>query len=414
MTTPVGPMQRQGAPLQYQGRGWYPGPMQRPGTPGQYPGAPGGQTPTGPMKNPNAPTQASPQDLEKGLKDQVSRAVDLVAKATKALAALKKPDSKDKAAVKRYETQLASYKKQLAAAQTQLKTANTNLNKYYTTSGQYEKLLTGSNRDAFLAINSLFKQYGLQSLAGKIYDYVKNGYSADTISILLQDTQEYKTRFAGNEARKAAGLPVLSPGEYLATEASYRQIMQQAGLPTGFYDQNSDFVNWIGQNVSPSEIQSRVDLASQATVLANPDYRKALNQMGISDNDLTAYFLDPKKSLPILQKNAATAAVGAAAIGQGLTFDQGYAAQLATQGISADEARQGYSQVANELGTMRSLANVYGGDWTQRTSEEAIFQGTSEASQRKARLLSQERGAFSGGTGGARGGLSQSQASTQQ
>lgn len=400
---PTGPMQKPGAPVQYRPN-WVPG--------GMGPGSRG--LPPGPMKNPNAPGQANPQDMEKYLKSQVSRAVDLVAKAQKALDGLKKPSSKDKAATKKYEQQVAAYKKQLAAAQAQLKAANTNLDKLYTKTGQYEKLLTGENRDAFLALNSLFKQYGLESLASKIYDYVKNGYSADTISILLQDTPEYKTRFAGNEARKKAGLPVLSPAEYLATEASYRQIMQQAGLPTGFYDQNSDFVNWIGQNVSPSEIQGRVDLASQATILANPEYRKALNQMGISDSDLTAYFLDPKKSLPILQKNAATAAVGAAAIGQGLTFDQSYAAQLASSGISAQEAQQGYSQIANELGTMQSLASVYGGEWTQRTSEEAIFQGTAEATQKKARLLSQERGAFAGGTGGARGGLGQSQAGSQQ
>src|SRR5574342_3329 len=103
-------------------------------------------------------------------------------------------------------------------------------NQLYESTGQYDKLLTGESRDAFMAINSLFKGYGLESLAGKIYEYVKNGYAADTISILLQDTAEYKQRFSGNEARKAAGLPVLSPGEYLAVEASYRQIMQSAGL----------------------------------------------------------------------------------------------------------------------------------------------------------------------------------------
>lgn len=88
---------------------------------------------------------------------------------------------------------------------------NGKLNNLYVSTGQYDKLLTGADRDAYLAVNALFKTYGLQSLAGKIYDYVKNGYSSDTISIMLQDTDEYKTRFAGNQARIKAGLPVLSP-----------------------------------------------------------------------------------------------------------------------------------------------------------------------------------------------------------
>ncbi|HEY6021954.1 MAG TPA: hypothetical protein VIY48_19455, partial [Candidatus Paceibacterota bacterium] len=167
-----------------------------------------------------------------------------------------------------------------------VKTRTNTQNSYYKATGQYDKLLSGTDRDAYAAISTLFKSYGLESLAGKVYEFVKNGYSPDTVSILLQDTPEYKERFAGNEIRKKAGLPVLSAGEYLATEASYRQIMQSAGLPSGFYDQNSDFNNWIGGNVSPSEVQTRVDLATQATVLANPDYKKALNAMGISDSEL--------------------------------------------------------------------------------------------------------------------------------
>lgn len=320
------------------------------------------------------------------------------------LAAEKKKGKPNSTKLKFYQShidqiskEIGGYKNDIAATQ----------NKIYAREGQYEKLLKGSERDAYLAINALFKTYDLGSLAGKVYDYVKNGYSADTISILLQDSKEYKERFAGNELRKKAGLPVLSAGEYLATEASYKQIMQTAGLPTGFYDQNSDFNDWIGKNISPTEIQTRVDLATQATTLANPNYRKALNSMGISDSEMTAYFLGSKRALPQLQKSAATAAVGAQALAQGLTFDKAYAEQLALQGISADEAQQGYSAVASELGTMQSLGAMYGEEWNQRTSEQATFEGSAEALQKKGRLLSRERGAFSGGTGAARGGLAQ-------
>jgi hypothetical protein len=299
---------------------------------------------------------------------------------------------------------------QLAMQQAALGGLNSKLNNLYVSSGQYDKLLTGADRDAYLAVNALFKTYGLGSLAGKIYDYVKNGYSSDTISILLQDTDEYKTRFAGNQARIKAGLPVLSPAEYLATEASYQQIMKSAGLPESFYDQPSDFATWIGNNVSPSEIQSRVDLATQATTLASPAYRQALNQMGIDDAHLTAYYLDGAKALPLLQKQAATAQIGAEALKQGLAFDQTYAEQLATEGVSQSAAAQGYAQVANELGTMQNLGGMYGQGWTQRESEQAALEGSAAANAKKAGLLSQERGAFGAGTGTGRAGLSQSQA----
>lgn len=309
------------------------------------------------------------------------------------------------------KAKLARLNAQLANARTQLKSFNDKYNttqtKYYEVSGQYDKLLQGAGRDAFLAIKTLFKSYGLETLAGKIYDYVKNGYSADTISILLQDTSEYKARFSGNEARLKAGLPVLSAGEYLATEASYRQIMESAGMPVGFYDQPSDFTKWIAKNVSPSEIQSRVDLATQATALAPASYRQALQQMGISGPEMTAYFLDSTKALPLLQKSAAIAAIGSEALQQGLSFDQGYATQLAERGVTAEQAQRGYSQIAQELGTMQNLGAVYGEGWTQRESEEAAFRGAAEATGKQRRLLSQERGAFSGSAGGARAGLGQ-------
>lgn len=274
------------------------------------------------------------------------------------------------------------------------------------TSG-FEQNLTGANRDAYLALNNLFTSYGLGSLAPKIFDYIKNGYSADTISILLQETSEYKQRFAGNEARRKAGLPVLSPSEYLSVESSYRQIMQTAGLPSGFYDTPSDFTQWIGRDVSPSEIQSRVDMATQATVLANPDYRKALNQMGVDDSQLTAYFLDQTRALPILQKSAATAAVGAGALAQGLRFDKAYAETLATQGVTGEQARQGYSQIAGELPEMQKLGEIYGQEYTQRTAEEAVFEGKGPAVEKRRKLASQERAQFSGTAGAARGGLAQ-------
>ncbi len=280
-------------------------------------------------------------------------------------------------------------------------------NKYFESTGQYEKLLKGTERNAFMALNAMFKQYDLGTLAGKIFDYVKQGYSADTISILLQDTKEYKERFAGNEARKKAGLPVLSPAEYIATEAAYRQIMESAGLPKGFYDTHKDFNDFIGKNLSPSEIQNRVDLAVQATTLANDQYRKALKQMGFSEGELVAYFLDEKKALPILTKTAATARIGAEALRQGLTFNQNYAAQLATQGITAEQAAQGYSSIAEELGTLTTLGSIYGERWNQRESERATFEGAAGAVAKKKRLASQERGQFGGAAGGARGGLAQ-------
>jgi hypothetical protein len=315
-----------------------------------------------------------------------------------------KKDAKSKKAYAMASATIKRVEAQLKAATTKLTTVQ---NKYYEQTGQYDKLLTGENRDAFMALNSLFKQYGLGSLAGKIYEYVKNGYGADTISILLQDTPEYKKRFAANEARIKAGLSVLSPAEYIATENSYRQIMRQSGLPEGFYDSTDDFTNFITNDMSPTELQGRVDLATQATALANPAYKAALKQMGLSDGELSAYFLDADRALPILQKAAATAAIGAEALQRGMAFDQQYASELATAGVSRDQAAQGYARIADEFTDLKTLGSIYGGGWTQRMAEEDVFVGGTGASQQREKLIARERGTFSGTAGGARQGFAQ-------
>ncbi len=270
----------------------------------------------------------------------------------------------------------------------------------------WTKNLSGPQRDAYLAITNLFTSYGLGSLSSKIFDYVKNGYSADTISILLQESPEYKARFAGNEARRKAGLNVLSPGEYIAIENSYRQILSAAGLPKGFYDSTSDFAQFIGNDLSPTELKERADLATQATALASPEYKAALKAMGLSEGEMTSYWINQSKSLPFLQKTAATAAIGAEALQRGMNFDREYAENLATQGVTGEEASQGYAKIAEEFGTLRTLGDIYGAAWTQRMSEEDVFTGGAASTARRD-LVSRERGQFSGSAGAARGGFAQ-------
>jgi hypothetical protein len=269
--------------------------------------------------------------------------------------------------------------------------------------------LTGSQRDAFESLNNLFSSYGLGTLAPKIASYIKNGFSADTISILLQQTDEYKQRFAGNEIRKQKGLPVLPPAQYLATESSYRQLMQQAGLPAGFYDQPEDFTQFIGKDVSPTELKSRVDLASQATALASPQYKQALQQMyGIDDAHMTAYFLDEERAVPLLQKQAAAAMIGAEALKQGLQVS-GKAEDYALAGVSQQQASQVYGQIAQQLPNYTKIAGSFGENVNQQTFEEAAFggqtPGAENAQNQLDRLASWNRARAVGSTSAARQGL---------
>lgn len=241
--------------------------------------------------------------------------------------------------------------------------------------------LSGDQRNAYEAVNNLFSSYGLGSLAPKIYSYIQNGYSADTTSILLQQTPEYQQRFAGNQIRQAKGLPVLSPAQYLQNEQNYRQVMSEAGLPRGFYDQASDFNQFIGDDISPSELKSRVDEASKASITASPELKQALQKMyGIDQSGITAYFLDEQRALPHLQQQAAAAQIGAEALKNGLQISP-YSEQYAQAGVTANQAAQAYGRIATNLPTYSRIAALSGETVTQGEYEQALLGNVGQQSE---------------------------------
>lgn len=269
--------------------------------------------------------------------------------------------------------------------------------------------LSGSNRDAFVALETLFTSYGLGSLVNDIFNFIQQGYSQDTITLLLQQTPAYQQRFAGNAIRQKNGLAVLSPADYLATEASYYQIVQSAGLPSSFYDQPSDWVQWIGNDVSPTEIQSRVQMAQTATEQAPTDLVQALGQMGVPQSSLVAYFLDDTKALPLLQQQFNAAQIGAAALRNNLVMDPARATMMANMGITVDQANTAYQQIGETLPTLEQLGQIYNQNYTQQTAENATILGNAAAQLQGQKLSAQEQATFSGNVGAAQnqGGLTQ-------
>ena len=260
--------------------------------------------------------------------------------------------------------------------------------------------LTGPQRDAGVAVTDLFTQYGLASLAPQIMNYIRAGYSADTASIMLQDTNEYKTRFAGNAARVRAGLAVLSPAQYLATERSYLDVMRKHGLPSGFYDQTQDFQKFIEADVSPAELDQRAVAASDF-VNKNDAQSLAYFKQFYSKGDMIAYALDPTRAAPLVGKAFEASQIGGAAATQGIQIGQNTAEDLAGRGISADQASQGFGVVGMEQKPATDLSNIYGGQpLTTQDLIDSTFKNSADATLRKQKLASQERAAF-GGQGGA-------------
>lgn len=260
--------------------------------------------------------------------------------------------------------------------------------------------IPGQERDAYAALTTLFNSYGLGSLAPKILSYLQNGYGSDTITVLLQQTDEYKKRFAGNQQRIANGLQVLTPAEYLSTEASYKQLLRQNGLSDHF-DNQQNFSEWIGKDVSPTELQDRVNMAVQATTQAPPAVTQYFNQLGIGTGDLAAYFLNDQNATPALQLKLNQAQIGGSALQNNLQISAADSLKYAQMGVTYQQAQSAYQRIADILPTANQLSEIYKSQApvNQQTLEQQYL-GQSGAAQLAAeRLGQQETAAFSGQSG---------------
>ena len=231
----------------------------------------------------------------------------------------------------------------------------------------------------------------------------------------IQDSEVYKKRFKANDARLANGMKPLDPVDYVQLEETYKQYMQQAGLPKGFYDNPDDFQDWIGKGVAATEVQGRVQMAADAyqTLEANdPGQLQALRDMyGIGRDGVMAYFLDPDKATPLLEKQNQLAASKIAGAGNnfGVSTAKAQAESLAAKGVTEQEARERYRGISAEADQVSRLGAIYGDSVSSEDQVTEAFglSGANEVTKRKKKLASQERAAFSGSSGIAQGSLSQ-------
>lgn len=271
--------------------------------------------------------------------------------------------------------------------------------------------LSGPEKNAFSALQSIFAEYGLEELSTDILMFVREGYDQATIALMLRETDAYKKRFAANEARQKAGLSTLSPAEYVALERQYAQVMRLNGMPAGFYDQREDFTNWIANDVSVQEVQSRVASAKRAAYDIPQEAADALYEFyGVKRDEVAAYFLDEKRALPLLEQQLAASEVAGGAKAAGYTTSEGRARELVGLGVDSRRAREGYMQIADVMPQAERLSNIYGdeGKYDLTAAEAEVFQtkGGAEASKTRRGLASRERAAFSGSAGTTRGSLS--------
>jgi hypothetical protein len=271
---------------------------------------------------------------------------------------------------------------------------------------------TTVDEDAYAIIQKTLEDNGLASLVSVVQGYMDRGLGSNQAALELRKEPAYQKRFAGNEARRKAGLNVLSEAEYLGLEDSYMNTLKRFGianeLGTDLQTRQANMANLISGNVDAIEFKDRVDAVVTRVKNADKTTKDTFGKFfGIKDEDLISYFLNPKDNLPKLQEKVTAAEIGAAAITQDLATNKDAAIALAQLGITRESARAGYESIGEVLPTGKKLGEIYGDQYTQQTAEQEVFQGLASAKRKRQQLAEREVASFSGSSGRLRTGRAQ-------
>jgi hypothetical protein len=266
-----------------------------------------------------------------------------------------------------------------------------------------------NRQSAYDLLYTQFSQYGLGALVEPLKNLIQEGVSPSEFTLRLRDTDAYKKRFAANATRINQGLRALSEAEYIQLEDQYQDVMRRYGMPASYYTRGDmgiqpGFEKFIGFDVSPVELEDRIQTAQSRVFDANPEVANTLRQFypGITNGDILAYVLDPKSALPELKRKITAAEIGAGATMAGLQTGLARATELASYGVTKEQAQQGYQTIADILPRGGQLASIYGETpYTQTTAEQEVFglAGATEAAKQRKKLTSLEQASFSGTSG---------------
>jgi hypothetical protein len=264
-------------------------------------------------------------------------------------------------------------------------------------------------RDAYARLRGVLGEYGLESLGDLVQQWLVEGLSEAEIVQRMRETDQFKTRFPAIQRRTKKGLAPISPGEYVAYERSARQLMRAAGIPEGFYDGTDDFTRFLENDLSLSELGDRVTLAANAAFRMPREARDALTRWGMGPGDITAFWLDPDKAQPLLERKYAAAQLAGTGARTGFgALDEERATGLATLGVTEQQAEQGFGTLVESRELFQSLDR--GEDQISQDDQlGAVFEGNAAArrriEQRRRRRQSvfEQGGSFASGQQGVAG-----------
>jgi hypothetical protein len=266
-----------------------------------------------------------------------------------------------------------------------------------------------NRQSAYDLLFQQFDAYGLGALVSPLKGLIESGISPAEFTIKLRETDAYKKRFAANSSRIQKGLRALSEAEYIGLEDQYQDVMRRYGLPDTYYargdmGRQEGFEKFIGGDVSPVELEDRIQTAQNRVINTNPEVSKALREFypEITGGDILAYALDPAQAITNIKRKVGAAEIGAGAMQAGLQTGLARAEELQRYGVTKETAQQGFGTIASGLERGRQLSSIYQQPtYTQEVAETEVFAlpDADKARRQRRRLGQLETATFSGSTG---------------
>lgn len=259
-----------------------------------------------------------------------------------------------------------------------------------------------------MGLGQLFSVDAQGNPGGWLWQQLQEGVDTpEELRARVEQTDVWQTRFAvivEQRKRQAAGQPVqvMTPAEVVEYEQTAAQMMRRYGLPTWFYDEQSDFNKLILNGLSPAELESRIGGAYNQIANIDPTIREQFSQFyGVEgDAALVAFFLDPDKTEAQLDKVALASRAGAMAkeFGLELTRDQAELFSL------FDRTAAGVAQDLTEMNAQSGLIREGYGEAEDLDSTvvfDAVVRGDAESRRLlEGRALRRQANARAGAGGG--------------
>jgi hypothetical protein len=182
------------------------------------------------------------------------------------------------------------------------------------------------------------------------WEQLRMGTPMEEVLRQLRMRPTWQARYAGLVERGNNGLTPMSEQEYLQWERQAGEMARQAGMPPGFYDGPEDFAHFIGTGTSINEYSDRLQRGWLKVYQAPPQVRDYFGQIfgGSGDGYLASFFLDPERSMPLLEQAAASAEFGGYGMLHGFNIGTGLAQQAGKLGMSASQVQSGFTQLEQQ------------------------------------------------------------------